>query len=89
MGEAVIVRRLLDHGANANARDKNGRTPLLLTWRIEIMRLLLDYGASVNAKDKEGMTLLKREFRSGLGSGKYETVRMLVLEYGARVDNEQ
>ena len=45
-GKAEIVRLLLDHDANPNAVDKDGCTPLSLTWTTEVERLLLDYGAS-------------------------------------------
>ena len=45
-GNAEIVRLLLGRGANANVVDKNGWTPLSLTWTTEVEHLLLDYGAS-------------------------------------------
>jgi ankyrin repeat protein len=83
---AIVLRRLFDHGANchADAKDKDGRTPLLPTRTIEMIRLLLDGGASANVKNKEEMTLLEMKFRMG----EYEIVRRMV-ERGARVDNEQ
>lgn len=50
---------LLAHGADANARDINGNTPLH-THRAsaEIVKLLLTYGAEVNARNNAGKTPL-------------------------------
>ena len=45
-GKAEIERLLLEHDANANAADKNGWTPLSLTWTTEARCLPIDYGAS-------------------------------------------
>lgn len=53
-GNTEQVRNLLDQGANREARDKLGRTPLLLATRgnqIESARVLIEAGADVNAKD--------------------------------------
>lgn len=53
-GNAEQVRSLLGQGANREARDKLGRTPLLLATRsnqIESARVLIEAGANVNAKD--------------------------------------
>ena len=50
------VQVLLDHGADANAPDPLGRTPLMYAARsdapsAEVVKLLLEHGADVNAKD--------------------------------------
>ncbi len=53
-GNAAQVKTLLDQGANIEARDKQGRTPLLLAThgnRIEAAAVLIEAGADVNAKD--------------------------------------
>ena len=53
-GQAAQVRSLLDQGANREARDKMGRTPLLLAThnnQVEAAKVLIDAGADVNAKD--------------------------------------
>ena len=56
-----ITQQLLDHGANVNIIDADGRTPLhyaALSNAPKITRLLLDRGADVNAQDDTGMTAL-------------------------------
>ena len=44
--EIVALRLLLEHDANANAADKNGWTPLNMTWKTEARCLPIDCGAS-------------------------------------------
>ncbi|CAK7212916.1 hypothetical protein SCUCBS95973_001622 [Sporothrix curviconia] len=57
-GEYVVVRDLLDAGADARARDHEGRTPLLYAatekasmWYTATLQLLLDKGADMDAHD--------------------------------------
>ena len=55
-----IVRLLLEHSADPNARDNQGRTPVhhAATHSIDSMKLLLAAGADVKARDKEGKSVL-------------------------------
>ncbi len=58
-GSISMVRRLLDEGADPNARDDIGWTPLMRAAEegfVTIARLLLDKGADANATDDEGWT---------------------------------
>lgn len=62
-GDEVLVGRLLNLGAKADARDESGATPLLAAvrnpaTRWSTVKLLLDKGADVNAADKAGRTPL-------------------------------
>lgn len=75
------VRFLLDSGANANLRDRDGRTPL--HWAanrggIGLVKLLLDSGADVNARDNDKLTPLHAAARKD----RREAAKLL-LERGA------
>ena len=50
------VRQMLDHGADVNAVDPLGRTPLMYAAAsdllpLDVVKLLVERGADVNAKD--------------------------------------
>ena len=59
-GDEVEAKRLLDLGADVNARDENQRTPLHRARCAAMVKLLLDHGADVNARDVEQQTPLHR-----------------------------
>jgi ankyrin repeat protein len=69
LGDVNAVRLMLDHGANANAVDPLGRTPLMYAaasdlLAVDVVKLLIERGADVNAKDNHkqggdsGLTVL-------------------------------
>ena len=78
-----MVRLLLKHGANANARDRERRTPLHLVSAqpdlLDILRMLLEHGAELDAEDKYGKTPLQ----FSLDKGHHEVTRIL-SEYSTR-----
>ena len=80
-GNSDIVQLLLEHDANPNAENEQGRTPLHSLSRGEdksqdrvgIARLLLERGVDANAKEKNGWTLL----HSAVFNRKLEIVQVL------------
>ena len=57
--EALIIATiLLRHGANSNAMDKNGKTPLHIIPSSVFVGLLLEYGADTKKKNNKGLTPL-------------------------------
>jgi hypothetical protein len=83
-GNIKIVRMLLKHGANVNARGgKFGNTLQAASWKghVEVVRLLLESGADVNMQGGEyGNALQAASYR-----GHVEVVKLL-LECGADVN---
>ena len=57
-----LAALLLEHGADANASDKNGWTPLMyaVTYMgtANAANLLIQHGANLNAKNRKGGTAL-------------------------------
>jgi ankyrin repeat protein len=64
-----VVKILLDHGANVNARNYDGMTPLMMasgmTGDAAVLELLLKNGADPKAKDHKGQTALSLAKQSG------------------------
>ena len=53
---AECVKLLAEAGADVNARDDNGNTPLHETFLTDVQEELLKLGANVNARNKDGET---------------------------------
>src|SRR5262249_34951808 len=73
--DAQAVRKLLDNGADVNARDAEGNTPLILASFYaspECLELLIEKGADLNSANKAGATPLIG------GATDYEKPRLLV-----------
>jgi ankyrin repeat protein len=79
--DTQAIRQLLNNGADVNARDAEGNTPLILASFYaapECVKLLIDQGADVNTTNRAGATALIRAATS------YEKTRWL-LAAGAKV----
>ena len=57
-----MAKILLDHGADPNAVNRFGMTPLFeaaMNCKVESVQLLLDHGATVGVVDNDGVHFLK------------------------------
>ncbi|KAK2591217.1 hypothetical protein QQS21_011102 [Conoideocrella luteorostrata] len=80
-GQEDVAKLLLKKGADIEAKDKYGQTPLSLATeegREAVAKLLLDKGADIEAKDKHGRTPLSLATK--------EAMTKLLLEKGADIE---
>jgi len=83
-GDVSAVKELLEKGVNVNARDKDGRQPVIEAayWQhADVVRLLIDKGADVNAKKVDGTSAL--EFAILLRN---KEIEQMLRQAGAKVD---
>ena len=75
-----MARWLVEQGADINARNSYGRTPLYFQIANETVKLLLELGADIDAPDNSGCTPL----HNAAGFFRVDNVRLLI-ERGANV----
>ena len=68
--DADAIRYVLDHGAEVNTTDVDGRTALMYAANndrlpLATVRLLIEHGADVNAEAHDGMTALASAYLHG------------------------
>ncbi|KAH6714716.1 ankyrin repeat-containing domain protein [Leptodontidium sp. MPI-SDFR-AT-0119] len=80
-GYEAVVKLLLERGAQIEAEDKSGRTPLSWATDEAVVKLLLERGAQIEAKDKSGRTPLSWAAVQG-----HEAIIKLLLEKGAELE---
>ena len=76
-GDVAVLASRLKQGADPNARDKEGRTPLMdavTAEQVPAMRLLVAKGADVNARAHDGQTALI----AAAAEGSLDAARLLV-----------
>jgi len=82
---ALLTQTMLQHGADINAMEKYGRTPLFwaaFCHRADTAALLIQHRANVNATDVNGLSPLGVAIRY---DGSLQTV-CLLLQHGANVN---
>jgi ankyrin repeat protein len=89
-GHVDTCRLLIDKGAQVNAKDFYGCTPL--HWaaergHIEIVRLLCDHGADIEARYIFGLRPLHRTARNGHISAAKELIEVRSADINARDDD--
>ncbi len=83
-----VLELLLKHGARINARDQQGKTPLMWAagariedkWRANAIKVLLTRGATVDVKDKRGFTAIDHARLNG----NTDTVQLLRSRSGKK-----
>ena len=83
-GDLQGLQKALAAGADVNARNEYGQTPLhraASNKNPAVAALLIDRGADINARDKEGETALHRA-----ASNKNPAVAALLIDRGANIE---
>ena len=84
-----FIKYLVKHGADVNARDDRGRTPLMklfgerhiMNRALDALEILLDKGADMNAADNDGNTVLHYIADSSSRNEAKDALEIL-LDYG-------
>ena len=83
------LKLLLRYQANINVRDRDGRTPLMISIvrsNKDLAKLLLANGAQIDVQDQDGATALMITMDRLVRSSEREASARLLLESGANVN---
>lgn len=83
--QGLLVKKLIDKGADYQAKTQQGITTLMLASRYSSdrsVKVLLDAGVDVNAVDKKGLSAL---IYSSMLANRYAVLQLL-LQYGANAN---
>ena len=86
LGKIEAVKQHIAAGADVNAKDKYGRTPLhkaTVEGHKYVVELFIAKGANVNAKDRKGGTPLDR-----VRSSKHPEIAALLRKHGGKTGEE-
>ncbi len=89
VGDSASVRQMLAAGADANSRDKESSTLLMLAAHagdLPMVKILIEHGADLNAYDERGWSpLIKAVYNHELKRGFADVVKALI-EAGANIE---
>ncbi|XP_033764276.1 ankyrin repeat domain-containing protein 46-like [Pecten maximus] len=65
-GQAILVRLLIEHGADVRVLDSNDNSPLHWCGNADVLELLVAYGGDVTQRNKLGLTPRDMASRRGV-----------------------
>lgn len=85
-----LITILLEKGAEINATNISGKTPVFycsFSYSVELLNLLVSYGANITIKDKYGNTLLHDDYESCFEE-RFEEFLKALLDFGFDINSK-